>query len=82
MDAFRLRDSLISEYARYIESFIRIRDDRITEKVRATISEGLLWPDPLVQINPMFESGGTIDELVQEGLLHQECSRIFSFNIE
>jgi len=37
----------------------------------------LLWPEPLIQLNPSFESGGTIDELVDEGLLHEECRRAF-----
>ncbi|OPL19560.1 MAG: hypothetical protein AVO35_10380 [Candidatus Aegiribacteria sp. MLS_C] len=80
MDAFGLRERLVSEYARYIRSFIRIRDQRISDKVEQTISEGLLWPDPLVQINPMFESGGSIEELVKEDLLHPECQNIFAFD--
>ena len=80
MDAFRLREQLVREYTRYIESFINIRDESIRQKVNSTISEGLLWPDPLVQINPMFESGGSIGDLVKEGLLHPECERVFAFD--
>jgi len=36
-----------------------------------------LWPEPLIQLNPAFQNGGWIDELVAEGLLHKECSKIF-----
>jgi ATP-dependent helicase YprA (DUF1998 family)/very-short-patch-repair endonuclease len=38
---------------------------------------GLLWPEPLIQLNPAFESGGMVDDLVARGLLHPECQRIF-----
>jgi superfamily II DNA/RNA helicase len=35
------------------------------------------WPDPWLSLNPSFETGGTIPELVTEGLLEAECERIF-----
>ena len=77
MDVFSLRDSVINDYANYIRSFIEIRDERIREVVDREISEGLLWPDPLIQINPAFEPGKTTEELVKEGTLHPECAKIF-----
>lgn len=42
-----------------------------------SLSSGELWPEPLMQLNPSFAHGGTIDELVDQGLLHEECRRIF-----
>lgn len=78
MDVFELRDRLIDDYQAYVQSFIRIRDGRINYYVQESLASGILWPDPLIQLNPSFESGGTIDQLVAEGLLHPECSRIFS----
>jgi ATP-dependent helicase YprA (DUF1998 family) len=77
MDVFDLRSRLIGDYAEYVRSFIAIRDPRIREQVGRELDAGRLWPDPLIQLNPTFESGGTIDELVDEGLLHPECRRIF-----
>ena len=41
------------------------------------MGQGLLWPDPLIQLNPSFLPGSSIDELVAEGTLETECSRIF-----
>jgi hypothetical protein len=41
------------------------------------LKRGLLWPDPLTQMNPAFEAGEWIDELVDQGFLHEECRRIF-----
>jgi len=77
VDVFALRNDLIGDYARYIQGFIRVRDERIRETIEREIREGLLWPEPLVQISPSFEPGGWIDDLVAAGLLHAECRRVF-----
>jgi len=77
MDVFALRERLVEEFGSYVRSFIQIADERIRELVDSALREGLLWPEPLIQLNPAFESGGSIDELVAEGLLHEECRRSF-----
>ncbi len=77
MQVFDLREQLVRDYSDFIRSFIRINDTRIGNTVEAEITGGLLWPDPLIQLNPHFEEGGWIDELVENGVLHPECSRIF-----
>jgi ATP-dependent helicase YprA (DUF1998 family) len=77
MNVFKLRSTLIKDYSSYISSFIRIRDQRIKEYVDDSIERGLLWPDPLIQLNPTFEPGSFIDDLCNEGILLSECKRIF-----
>lgn len=77
MDVFKLRENLISDYANYVSGFVRIRDERTRQKIDEEIAAGLLWPQALVQINPAFEQGGWIDELVASDLLHVECKKIF-----
>src|SRR4051794_18294122 len=77
MDVFALREKLVGDYRRYAESFLAIRDERIAAHVQAKLDEGLLWPDPPLQLNPSFEPGGLIDELIDAGVLHDECRRIF-----
>ena len=77
MDVFGLRRHLIDDYASYVQSFIRIRDQKIRDHVRAEMDAGALWPEPLIQLNPSFAPGETIDELVGAGVLHHECSNIF-----
>ncbi len=77
MDVFRLRKKLVDDYASFISSFIEIRDERISERAQQEIAEGLLWPDPLIQLNPGFEPASTIDELVDTGILHQLCKDVF-----
>lgn len=77
MDVFELRRRLVGDFSEYAKSFMNIADERISELVDTKLEEGLLWPDPKVQLNPAFERGGSVDDLVNEGVLHSECSRIF-----
>ncbi|MEO8612715.1 MAG: DEAD/DEAH box helicase [Chloroflexota bacterium] len=80
MDVFALRDRLTEDYATYASSFIQIRDQRIYDDVRQSLNAGVFWPNPLIQLNPSFASGSTVQELVAEGMLHSECNRIFLKN--
>src|SRR3712207_1180029 len=77
MDVFQLRDQVVGNYDKYVQSFLRIADPGIKAYVEDELAKGRLWPDPLVQLNPSYESGGTIDELASLGALHAECRRIF-----
>ena len=77
MDVFKLRNSLIQDYSAYIKSFISIQDNRISSKVLEELSKGALWPDPLIQLNPNFEPGEWIDNLVDQGILHPLNKQIF-----
>src|SRR3989441_12639835 len=77
MNVFDLRQRLIEDYAEYTRSFLDIADPRIRDIVNHHLADGLLWPHPLIQLNPAFEPGGTIDHLVERGILHAECRRIF-----
>jgi ATP-dependent helicase YprA (DUF1998 family) len=77
LDVFELRRKLVKDYGEYATSFVNIADDRIREHIDQELKGGLLWPEPLIQLNPAFESGGTVYELVGRGLLHPECESIF-----
>lgn len=77
MDVFEFRDGLIEDYKRFSRSFTKIRAEDIDDAVEAAYGGGRFWPAPLIQINPNFEGGGTIDKLVEDGLLDAECARIF-----
>src|SRR6266851_6832994 len=74
---FDFRDQLIDDYASYVNSFLQIRDPAIQAYVQGKMEEGALWPEPLIQLNPLFEQGESIDALVAEGVLHPECACIF-----
>ena len=77
MNVFDLRNRLIDDYASFVSSFVNIRDPEIRAFVENEFSSGALWPEPLVQLNPSFELGETIDELVDASVLHAGCRDIF-----
>lgn len=77
MDVFRLRDAVIQDYAEYVRSFVQIRDRRIDDFVEKSLKAEVLWPQPLIQLNPSFEPGGWVDDLVERGVLHADCRKIF-----
>lgn len=77
MDVFDLRKQVIGEYADYVGSFVTIRDLRLRAHVDAEMESGVLWPQPLLQLNPAFEPGESLAALVEAGELHRGCLDIF-----
>jgi len=77
MNVFELREKLIADYCSFVEGFITIKDDSIKEMVANELKDGLLWPDPLIQLSPFFESGESIEELIKSNILHPLCKQIF-----
>src|SRR3954451_24049697 len=77
MDVFKVHEQVIADYRSFTSGFVSVRDQRIKDFVDEQFAEGVQWPDPWVSLNPSFASGGAIPELVDEGLLHPECARIF-----
>jgi ATP-dependent helicase YprA (DUF1998 family)/very-short-patch-repair endonuclease len=77
MNVFELRERVLDDYHRYVESFLNIRDHRIAEFVSGELERGALWPEALVQLNPSYQPARSIDRLVQDGVLHPLCQQIF-----
>lgn len=77
MDAFEVHRQLVADYRSFTEGFVEIRDDRLRAHLQQQVSKDTQWPPPWLGLNPSFEPGGRINELVDNGLLHPECARIF-----
>ena len=77
MDVFDFRDHVVGEYEQFTRSFTRIRADDIRGFVNKEYASQKYWPEPLIQINPSFKSGGTVEEFVAAGQLHPACADIF-----
>ena len=77
MDVFAFRKELISEYERFSRSFVSIRAADIRQVVDEAYDSGRFWPAPLIQLNPNFVPGGSIEEFVANGILDTECAKIF-----
>ena len=77
MDVFALRERVVSDYKNYIESFVRIRDKRIDGFVHEQFASGTLWPDPILQLNPAYEPGPTLDDLAAKGVILSGTAKFF-----
>lgn len=77
MDVFSVRERLVQDYRSFTAAFVEPRDERIKAFIDQRLAEGSQWPEPWLSLNPSFAGGGTVDELVDAGLLHPENSRIF-----
>ncbi|MEI6174186.1 MAG: DEAD/DEAH box helicase [Bacteroidota bacterium] len=78
MNILHFHHDLIENYKKYIKSFINIKDPGIRKFVDKEIQDKRLWPEPLIQFNPTFEKGKTIEELTRTGTIHPELNKIFS----
>lgn len=76
MDVLSTHAKVVEDYAKYIQSFLNIADPEIHATVEARLSEGRLWPEPLLQFNPAFESAGTVAEVAAKGIVHQDLVSI------
>jgi Lhr-like helicase len=78
MDVFSLAKSLTFSYADFARSFTKLRSREIIEKVDSLYGKQRFWPEPLLQLNPHYESGGSIQQLVSPlGGLDPACAGIF-----
>lgn len=74
---FELRKQLVCDFSEYIRSFLRIEDDEISSFVEKELKSGVLWPEPLLQLNPSFQPGKLVDELIDAKVLDSKCGGIF-----
>ena len=81
MDVFSLRKSLIGQYASFARSFTTIRADDIRAQVEQEYDSERFWPEPLIQINPRFEPGSSVPQLVEEGKLSAACRELFPISL-
>src|SRR6478735_4728861 len=77
MDVFKVHEQVIADYRAFTSGFVEVRDKHIKAFVDQQFDDGVQWPDPWVGLNPSFATGGSVPDLVREGLLHPEAERIF-----
>ncbi|MEO6653110.1 MAG: DEAD/DEAH box helicase, partial [Ilumatobacteraceae bacterium] len=77
MDVFGVRDQLVRDYESFTSSFVEARDERIADLLKERSSEERQWPQPWLSLNPNFAPGGSVDELVDVGLLHPTSAKVF-----
>jgi ATP-dependent helicase YprA (DUF1998 family) len=77
IDVFNLHKDIIDDYKCFVNSFINIKTERIRSIVESEMNQGKFWPEPLIQFNPSFEYGTSIQTLCDKGILHPELAHIF-----
>lgn len=77
MDVFEFRGKLVGDYSDFTRSFTRIQAPDISSFVDETYNSERYWPAPLIQVNPNFKAGHSVEELVQAGNIHSKCAEIF-----
>jgi superfamily II DNA/RNA helicase len=78
LDAFQLHSQIMADYRLFVDSFVNIKNKAISRKVEEEMSGGKFWPEPLLQFNPAFESGDSVQGLCSEGVLNPSIQDIFS----
>lgn len=77
MNVFETHDQIVDDYAKYIKSFINISDTEINAVVQDSLSEGRLWPQPLLQFNPAYKISGSVEDIITQKGLHKDLVHIF-----
>jgi len=77
MNVFEFRDYLIEAYSSFSQSFTKPEAKDIQTYLQCVYGQELFWPAPLVQLNPSFVPSRTIEQLVEDRVLHRSCAHIF-----
>lgn len=77
LDTFQLNAGIIERYASFARSFSEIAAPEILNQVNAFYEDQRFWPSPLITLNPRFEKGATVSELIRDGFLDPALSRMF-----
>ncbi|WP_406516442.1 protein kinase domain-containing protein [Streptomyces sp. NBC_00134] len=77
MDVFGIHRELIDEYERFTKGATVVRDGRISGFIEDDLAGKSQWPDPWLSLNPFFDDGGNVQDLVRDSVLHQKCAEIF-----
>ena len=74
---FEYRNNLIEDFSRFSQSFVKPRADDIAKYLNDEDLRRSFWPEPLLQINPHYQMGESVTQLVSQGILDPECQRLF-----
>ncbi len=77
MDIFDLDRCLVEDYERFARSFTTIRAADVRQQVDSIYASGRFWPESIVSINPHFQLGDSLSQLVAEGTLHERTEQVF-----
>ena len=77
MAVFDLRQQIVDDYASFARSFTRVRAADLRSQIDVIYANDQFWPEPLLQITPHYERGGSIDKLAAAGEVTAITAAIF-----
>lgn len=77
MDVFDLDNTVIDQYQAFARSFTKIRSPELEAKVDVLYETKRFWPEPLLQLNPHYAPGSSIQDFIHAGDLEPECAEVF-----
>ena len=77
MNVFDLDEAVIDRYKAFARSFTDIRSPELNAKVDELYATRRFWPEPLIQLNPHYADGGSIQDFIDAGDLEPECAEVF-----
>jgi len=77
MDVFDLDRRVVREYSDFARSFTKMRSADIRDHIDEQYSSDRFRPEPILQLNPHFQVGTSVRDLVAGGLLHADTAKFF-----
>lgn len=78
VDIFRFHEEVMAQYRSFATSFFDIADQQIEDELKKEGRLTSMWPEPLIQFNPAYEPGSSIETLTREDVLHPAMASVFS----
>ncbi|MDR1897714.1 MAG: DEAD/DEAH box helicase [Prevotellaceae bacterium] len=76
MQAFKNHSLIMNDYRKFLRSFLNISDERIKNKVEEELNNNSYLPEPLIQFNPSYKTGLSIEDLSNTGVIHPDLKKI------
>ena len=76
MQAFKNHKRIIDDYREFLKSFLNINDERIKAEVEEKLHNDSYLPEPLIQFNPTYKAGISIDELSTIENIHLDLKKM------
>jgi superfamily II DNA/RNA helicase/ribosomal protein L37AE/L43A len=78
VNPFEILEYSKDKYNTYVYTFQKIKNPVIKDWIETRTKQGnLLWKEPFIQLNRRFERGVSLQEMVNQGILHKEIQKFF-----
>lgn len=77
IDIFAFHQAVMDRYRSFSQSFLDIDDSAIEAKLQDEGRLKTMWPEPLIQFNPSYEAGASVESLIDQNVLDPEMANLF-----